>query len=365
MPTKLSVKSILIIFTVLTAFATCNDIPEGRKTISRKKAQPSKKHLDITKPKVNYKIVPGKEITFDWKWKDVKKSDSVVWYANKTRIAKLSKGEKVVVPKDLPVGIQHFILRSYLNDKQSSDQVLVEVLSEINPEKTRARIVQKLYHDPGAYTQGLEIHKDFIYESTGQYKESSMRKIDIETGKVIDIINLKDDIFGEGMTVIGDKIYQLTWQSNTGFVYDVNSFKQLYEFVYPTEGWGLTNDGESLIMSDGSYRLYYIDREYFTETRQISVYDQNGPVSRLNELEYINDKILANVYGEDFVLMIDPATGKVLQEIDLSMLKEKAKLPAKADVLNGIAWDADNEKLYATGKYWPVMFEITVEGINR
>ncbi len=365
MPIKLKANFILITIATIFIFSGCNDTPNGRKTISRKKAQPAKKHLEITKPTVNYKVIPGKEIIFDWDWKDVKNSDSVVWYTNKKRIALLQKGATVTVPAYLPVGTQHFILRSYLNGKQSSDQVLVEVLSEIEPEKSKAGVVKKLYHDPGAYTQGLEIHGNYIYESTGQYKESSMRKIDIETGKVIDIINLEDNIFGEGMTVLGNKIYQLTWQSNTGFVYDVDSFKQLYEFVYPTEGWGLTNDGESLIMSDGSHHLYYIDREYFTETRRISVYDNNGPVSRLNELEYIDDKILANVYGEDFVLIIDPATGKVLQEIDLSILKEKANLPAKADVLNGIAWDADNQKLYATGKYWPVMFEITIKGINR
>lgn len=365
MPAQSSFKTYVIVLISLLLLSTCNEIPEGRKTISRKKAQPSQKHLEITQPAIHYKIVPGTEITFDWKWKDVKSTDSVVWYVAKRRIGQVEKKNQVKVPVDLPVGTQHFILRSYADGKTSSDQVLVEILSDIEPVKSKVGIVRKLHHDPGAYTQGLEVHGGFIYESTGQYKESSMRKIDIETGKVIDIINLKDDIFGEGLTILGNRIYQLTWQSNTGFIYDINSFKQLSEFIYPTEGWGLTNDGESLIMSDGSHHLYYLDREYFTETRKLSVYDDNGPVTRLNELEYVDGKILANILGEDHLVIIDPATGKILHDIDMSILREKGDLNPNSEVLNGIAWDAKTQKLYATGKYWPTMFEITIKGINR
>ena len=139
---------------------------------------------------------------------------------------------------------------------------------------------------------------------------------------------------------------------------------QLYEFQYPTEGWGLTNDGEQLIMSDGSHHIYFIDPEYFTETRKISVYDNNGFVTRLNELEYIDGKLLANIYGANSIVIIDPQTGKITYEIDMSQLRKEANLTPKADVLNGIAWDEEYKKLYATGKYWPTMFEIKINGIE-
>jgi glutamine cyclotransferase len=356
--------SFTIIIILSLIFGSCNNEKDNKSTNTRKKVTPVSQHLDITSPKANYKTAPGKELKLSWNWKDINEADSVVCFIGKTRIGNIQNETSIIIPESQPVGSVPVILRSFKGEEKSTDRVQIELLSNIIPEKSRVKIVRKLKHDIGAYTQGLEINGQYFYESTGQWKESSMRKVEIETGKVHKIISLRDDVFGEGMTIFKDKIYQLTWQSNVGYVYDLKTFKQIYEFQYPTEGWGLTNDGEQLIMSDGSHFIYFIDAEYFTEVRKISVYDNKGFVGRLNELEYIDGKIVSNIYGEDYIVIIDPLTGKITHEIDMSQLKKEAKLTPKADVLNGIAWDAANKKLYATGKYWPTMFEIKVEGIN-
>jgi glutamine cyclotransferase len=354
--------TILILITAISI--SCDSKKTNHNNSKRKKVIPAAQHLSISSPKANYRTKPGEKLTIDWQWKDTQEADSVVCFMGKTRVGIVAKTSEIQIPETQPVGSIPLILRSYNGDEKSSDRVQIELISNIVPEKSKVKIVRKLKHDIGAYTQGLEIHGDYFYESTGQWKESSMRKVEIETGKVHKIIKLKDKEFGEGMTIFGDKIYQLTWQSNTGYVYDLKTFKQIYEFQYPTEGWGLTNDGTQLIMSDGSHHIYFIDSEYFTESRKMAVYDNNGFVTRLNELEYINGKILANVYGEDYIVIIDPQTGKITHKIDMSQLKEEANLTPKADVLNGLAWDKTNKKLYATGKYWPTMFEINIEGIN-
>ncbi len=348
----------------LTLFISCNNKQQKPQEKQRKIAKKSVQHLQWIKPASSSQLRSGDEITIKWRWKDINEADSVVWYAGKQRIGIISNKSKQIVPKGLATGKQSFVLKSYKSGKISTAIQTVEILSDIEPQKSKAKIIRKLHHDPKAFTQGLEIHNGFIYESTGQYQESSMRKVDVETGKVTDIINLKDDVFGEGMTIFKDKIYQLTWQSNTGYVYDLKSFKQMYEFVYPTEGWGLTNDGENLIMSDGSQHIYFIDPEYFTEVKKISVYDHNNLVTRLNELEYINGKIVANILGEDNIVIIDPKTGKILHDIDMSNLRKAAKLQAGADVLNGIAWNKESQTLYATGKYWPIMFEVKIKGLE-
>jgi len=356
--------SIINIIMLSLIIGSCSNDVNNKPSNTRKKVTPVSQHLDITSPKPNYKTTPGKKLQISWNWKDISESDSVICFIGKSRIGNVQNGENITIPETEPVGSVPVILRSFKGTEKSSDRVQIELLSNIIPQKSKVKIVRKLKHDIGAYTQGLEIDGNYFYESTGQWRESSMRKVEIETGKVHKIISLRDDVFGEGMTIFKDKIYQLTWQSNVGYVYDLKTFKQVYEFQYPTEGWGLTNDGEHLIMSDGSHFIYFIDPQYFTEVKKISVYNNKGFVSRLNELEYINGKLVSNIYGEDYIVIIDPATGKITHEIDMSLLKKEADLTPKADVLNGIAWDAVNKKLYATGKYWPTMFEIRIDGIN-
>jgi glutamine cyclotransferase len=174
---------------------------------------------------------------------------------------------------------------------------------------------------------------------------------------------LAGDIFGEGITIFKDKIYQLTYKSQVGFVYDKESFQRMQKVYYQNkEGWGLTQNGTHLIMSDGSNRIYFMDPEYFTEIRQLEVYDHNGPVSRLNELEYIDGKIFANIYGDDEIVIIDPEKGKVTGKLNMKGILDDADVRSRIDVFNGIAWDPERRLLYVTGKYWPSLFEVSIRG---
>ncbi|HHT36519.1 MAG TPA: glutaminyl-peptide cyclotransferase [Firmicutes bacterium] len=216
-------------------------------------------------------------------------------------------------------------------------------------------------HDPSAFTQGLVYHNGFIYEGTGLYGASSLRQVRLNDGVVTKGLLLPDNYFGEGIAIVDDRIYQLTWQENTGFVYDLNSFALLDRFTYPTEGWGLTYDGEYLIMSDGSSVLTYLDPQDYSRVKQIAVTSLAGPVEHLNELEYIDGVIFANIWLEDLVVMIDPENGEVLGWIDFSELRTHLNVdPNRIDVLNGIAYIPETDQLVITGKLWPAVFAVEV-----
>jgi len=235
--------------------------------------------------------------------------------------------------------------------------------SDIVPENLPYKIQNVYPHDKKAYTQGLIFADGYLYEGTGQYNESSLRKVEIKTGEPVRLTMLAGEIFGEGITILNDKIYQLTYKSQVGFVYDKESFKRIQKVYYQNkEGWGLTHDGTHLIMSDGTNRIYYMDPEYFTEIRQLEVYDNDGPVTRLNELEYVEGTIFANIYGQDEIVIIDPQTGKITGKLNMKGILDAADRHSRIDVFNGIAWDTDRRLLYVTGKYWPSLFEISVGG---
>jgi glutamine cyclotransferase len=219
-------------------------------------------------------------------------------------------------------------------------------------------IVNTYPHSQTSFTQGLIYEDGYLYEGTGLNKHSSVRKLELATGNVLQKYNLPSQYFGEGITILKDKIYQLTWQSNLGFVYDKRTFGFLEEFSYATEGWGLTCDGENLIMSDGSEHLYFLDPLTFKEVHRIEVLDEVGPVNKLNELEYINGSIYANVWQSDYIVIIDPESGKVIGKINLEGLLDPSLCIEECDVLNGIAYDAEGDRLFVTGKWWPKVFEI-------
>lgn len=219
-------------------------------------------------------------------------------------------------------------------------------------------VINTYPHDPEAFTQGLDIEDGNLYEGTGLWGQSSLRLVSLETGAVIQREELSPEYFGEGITVLNGSIYQLTWQENTGFIYDQNSFELLETFNYPTEGWGITHDGTRLIMSDGSSTIYFWDPETLTEIGRINVSDNEGPVIQLNELEYINGEIWANVWLADRIARISPETGQVLGWVDLTGLLDTTALEQPVDALNGIAYDEDNDRLFVTGKLWPTLFEI-------
>ena len=228
------------------------------------------------------------------------------------------------------------------------------------PKRYSFKVIHEYPHDPEAYTQGLEYEGGYLYESTGQYGKSSLRKVNYQTGEVVQQINLDDQTFGEGMTIMGNRIVQLTYREKIGIVYDKQSFAKTGEFSYgqSPEGWGLCFDGNRLIKTDGSSRLYFLNKDTFAEEGFIEVYDHEGPVNYLNELEWIDGKIYANVYQEDNIVVIDPATGAVEAEINLIGI-----YPGKQEMdneLNGIAYDRKGDRLFVTGKDWPRLYEIAL-----
>lgn len=220
------------------------------------------------------------------------------------------------------------------------------------------RIVNTYPHNTNSFTQGLIFDKGVLYESTGLNGRSAVKIVDLKTGKTLKSHELPDNYFGEGIAIIENKIIQLTWRSKTGFVYDKKTLKLIKKFSYQTQGWGITYDGKYLIISDGSAVLYFMDPNTFKVVGTLEVYGDNGKVSKLNELEYINGEIYANIWGTEKIARINPKTGRVTAWIDLSGLLNKEDKKNRVDVLNGIAFNSDKGSLFVTGKLWPKMFEI-------
>jgi glutamine cyclotransferase len=230
----------------------------------------------------------------------------------------------------------------------------------VRPVRYSYEIINAYDHDPAAYTQGLVYVDGWLYESTGLRGGSSLRRVDQATGAVEQILRLPDQYFGEGMTILGDRIYQLTWQSNLGFIYDKDDFSLLGEFNYPWEGWGLTHDGERLIMSDGTATLHFLDPQTLEEVDSVEVTSNGVPVVLLNELEFIGGRIFANLWKTDQIAIIDPDSGAVTGWVDLTGLIDPAQRQNSAAVLNGIAYDVENNRLFVTGKLWPKLFEVAI-----
>lgn len=245
--------------------------------------------------------------------------------------------------------------------KVKRDNRIIKILSDVYPTSYTAEVVTVYPHRTTSYTQGLEFDGDQLYEGTGgmgSTGKSMIAKVDLETGKPILRENLGSEFFGEGITIVGDELFQLTWQQNKCFVYDKNTFEKKKEFTYTGEGWGLCNDGEMLIMSDGSERLYFRDPSNFALKKTIEVYSNMGAVKQLNELEYIEGKIYANVYQSNSIVIIDPKTGIVTGEIDASIIALDYR--KTGEVLNGIAYKKSSKQLFITGKNWPSLLEIAL-----
>lgn len=220
------------------------------------------------------------------------------------------------------------------------------------------QVINAWPHDPQAFTQGLVYHEGFLFESTGLFGSSSIRKVALETGQVLTKVNVASQYFAEGLAIFGDRAIQLTWQNQLGFVYQLANFQPLQSFSYTGEGWGLTQDGQSLIMSDGTNRIRFLDPQTFQVRRTIEVKDGASLVTRLNELEYIEGEIFANIWLTDKIVRISPDSGKVNSTIDLTGLLQPPDRTGSVDVLNGIAFDPGARRLFVTGKLWPKLFEI-------
>lgn len=229
------------------------------------------------------------------------------------------------------------------------------------PVELQWSLVEQYPHDSNAYTQGLYVADGYLFEGTGRYGESSLRKVVLDSGKIRRMVSLPEDYFGEGVALLDGRIYQLTWREQTGFVYDADTFEQIASFSYETEGWGLTEDGSRLIMSDGTANLYFLEPQSLERTGQLQVCDNEGPVTLLNELEYVDGFIYANIYGSNRIVLISPEDGRVVASLDMSSLAREHKPRAPDAVLNGIAYDKVAERLFVTGKLWSFLFEIAID----
>jgi len=250
----------------------------------------------------------------------------------------------------------------YFQEKQKTLRNTIYFLASKQPKIYTYKIINEYPHDAGAFTQGLEFHKGFLYESTGQHGTSTLRKVVLKTGKVVKKIALDKKYFGEGMTIFKDKIVWLTWQKNIGFVYNLNDFTLVKTFNYENskEGWGLTHNEESLIKSDGTERLWFLDPETLKETHFIEAYTNTRKAEEINELEFIKGKIYANVWQKNTILIINPINGTIEGIIDLKGLDKKVTKGSEDAVLNGIAYDAKTDRLFVTGKNWDKLFEIKI-----
>jgi glutamine cyclotransferase len=313
-----------------------------------------KKETKLVSPKQNLRISPDESVTFEIKSKNVS-IDSIVIEGDGLK-STFTENKFVAQIVSKRVGKQRIKLTSYFGEKKETLYSKVIVIPTEAPAELTYEVVNTFPHDPDDYTQGLLIADGFLYESTGQTGKSALKKKNITTGEVIEQLNLSDDLFGEGLALIDDKLYQLTYTTGACFVYDMN-FEKLGSFNYQGEGWGLTQYNGNLLMTNSSEKIFIRETSNFTVIDEFEVYDNNGKIESINEMEVIDGKIYANIYQKDIIVVIDPESGAVEQRIDMDGLLT-AQENSKADVLNGIAFDQKNNRIFVTGKLWPKLFEV-------
>jgi len=317
--------------------------------------------IDVVSPKSGAMFTVGDQIKIDLRLKKADiEVDSVIVESNQDKVT-LNPTELSYTweTKSLNVGTNQLKLFAYSRgDKIDSYYLKLRFKSDIEPELYQCQVVKTYPHNENDYTQGLFYDKGILYEGTGHRGESVLKKIDFKTGKLIAELSLPKEYFGEGITAYKDKIIQLTWTSKVGFVYDKSTFKLLTTIEYYTQGWGITSDDKKLIMSDGTQTIHFLDPEYFNETGKIEVYDHNGPVDNINELEYIDGLVYANIWQTEEIIAFDLNTGKVLKRIDCSSIVPKQFKNELDKVLNGIAYDKENNRYFITGKNWPKLYQV-------
>jgi glutamine cyclotransferase len=287
-------------------------------------------------------------------------TDSIVYFLNKDRV-EVSGNTLTLSGKKL--GEKTLTAKIYSDGEEYEASQKITILSSIKPKLYTYKILETYPHDINAYTQGLEFENDTLYESTGQYKESSLRKTDYKTGEVLQKVTLADQYFGEGLTILNNKIYQLTWRENTGFIYNLKTMEQTGTFVYgqSKEGWGLCHDAENNIYkSDGTDKIWTLNSNTLAEKDYIEIFTNTSKINSVNELEWVEGKIYANVYQQGSIAIIDPSNGAVEGVIDLTDLKDKVTQHDKLDVLNGIAYKGEPNILYITGKNWDILFKVEI-----
>ena len=351
-----------LLFIILTPFffLSCNGDQNGNTVKDTVVVIQNQNQLVISKPLNQATFVLGEKIDIEISIPDNLKSDSIMVMVNQKKIHVTEVSNSFSISSDsAQAGKNRIMINAWAQGKQYSAGVSVIFRSNILPQQYTYKIIKTYPHDQKSYTQGLIYENGYMYEGTGQYYESMLLKYKLENHELIQSYNLPQNVFGEGIVISNNHIYQLTWQSHVAFEYEKETFKLINKFDFSTEGWGITNLGRELVMSDGSYTLYVLTPESFNEIRRIEVYDNIGPVNQLNELEYIDGKIFANVYQTDYIVIIDPKTGCVTGKVNLAGLLDVTKVKDhEVDVLNGIAWDNEGKRLFLTGKYWPEIYEV-------
>lgn len=292
----------------------------------------------------------------------IKENDSLTISINNkpTNNYTIENGVLVLLTDSLNSGKNRINIELNASGQSKLAQTMIVLKASSAPIEYSYKVVARFPHDDKSYTQGLEFYKGIMYEGSGQYGESALRRYKLQSGELLQSYSLPSNVFGEGIVIYDNKIYQLTWQSHICYEYDLETFKLLRTFEFNTEGWGLTKYNDFLVMSDGSNTLYFLNPETFTEVKRLEVYNNVGPVVYLNELELIDRKIYANVYQTDDIVIINPENGFVEGIIHLNNLLDPKKIKRKPDVLNGIAYDVDKNKLFLTGKYWPEIYQVQI-----
>ncbi len=350
---RLKIFSILFISLLFMSALSCSNSPKrSRKPVAKISILPEKKNIfsgDSLTIRVSVKIKDGElekaELFLDNKLIKTSKETDFDFQLNKFETLGKHQLKLVATKTD---GVEGLGFLSF------------DVLSDIEPELYGYEVVRTFPHNTEHFTQGLEFHNGELYESTGENGKSGIFKVELQTGRNLKSFKLEDKYFGEGITIMNGKIYQLTYKSQKGFVYDLNTFARIDSFTYETpQGWGLTHDGQYLIKTDSSEFLHFLDPSNMKVVKKVPVYDNKGPVLYLNELEYYEGYIYANIWTTNNAVKIDPKTGKVVAKIDFTGLLPSVYDPQKPiDVLNGIAINDENGKIYVTGKLWPKLFEV-------
>ena len=289
------------------------------------------------------------------------KPDSIIYLLDSLRVGVKKDSSAMVIKTDtMKLGIRTITAKIFEGGKQQDISTNIVLLSSVVPEEYTFKIEKVFPHDTASFTEGLQYADGYLYESAGEYGQSELRKVELNTGKVIQRIKLDTKYFGEGIAVVGNKIMQLTYKEKVGFVYDKSSFKLLDTFTNNVgiEGWGVCYDGSKIYMDDSSNRIWFLDKNNYHQVGYVDVYDDKRPIDSINEMEYINDKLYVNVWQTDTIIAVNPKTGVVLQRIDLSTLYPKSKRNPNADVLNGIAYDKVNNRIFITGKKWDKLFQV-------
>lgn len=349
-------KQTLFIFSVLSLlFLSCNN----------EKTKGSSFNILIKEQKPSYKnnetVIVSLENTKQ------KKVDSVVYFIDQNRMGAAAVDQEFSFSlENQKLGNRMLYAKIYSGKTSETPSKKMYVLASESPVLYSYKIINEFPHATNAYTQGLEFHGDVLYESTGQYGKSSLRKTNYITGEVLKKVDLDKSYFGEGITILNNKIYQLTWRENVGFIYNLETLEKTGSFVYSksNEGWGLCNDGETIYKSDGTEKIWILNKDNLSEESYIEVFTNTSRITSVNELEWINGKIYANIFQQNAIAIINPKNGAVEGVIDLSNLYKKLNnhqsLNPRDNVLNGIAYKADEDRLFVTGKNWDKLFEIVI-----